>query len=707
MLFPLTYLYLSTFVLAIIVTTNVALTLPAGHGKRSLVIGGVLVAAWGLIDTWSNMATTTAQVETLSIVSAPVWAMLPYFVLRAVLLYTMPRRMAGSLLVNGVLVLPGLASIGLVVAGLLNVSHATAAQHGGYFYTTMSPWQGAVASYIVVYSALAIGALWWSVHRDSTMFATRSGKVFVGGAAVVAVCALVFNGGLVFFGIEIPYLGSVFATAFAVGFSMAAWRLGAFVPIAKIRQQRDRAVGALSRTESVLAEVPMGLAIGRAGTVLYANPVFRKLTSDESVSSSFEAIRGQLSEGARDLPGVFEPSVVLNAEQRDVIFDGSSATMVILRDVSAERSTSRELELKRQQLAKAEKLEVVGRLAGGVAHDFNNLLAIISCHADLLRDVVPRGSEADHDIDGIVLQTKRGASLSKRLLGFSSHSGPTRGATNLRAILTDLRVGVERLLGAQWPLEITGGDDPVWVMIDPVQFEQIVFNLGLNARDAQPTGGPITLDLSEGDDRVARLVVTDRGCGVPAELRERVFEPFFTTKGSLGAGLGLASVKASVEAVGGSVSLDSEMSGTAVSVSLPTTPAPPHRDAPEAALAGSSGASAVLIVDGEPLLRAGIRRIVERCGYAALEAVGPSEALPAIQNGLNLSLMVTGTRGHGVLDMLHMARQERPNMAVLLLTDLPEHPDFAAVSDAQTSVPFDNNDLVATIKRLVETPRRR
>lgn len=241
----------------------------------------------------------------------------------------------------------------------------------------------------------------------------------------------------------------------------------------------------------------------------------------------------------------------------------------ILADVSERKRLESELR-------QAQKMEVVGQLAGGIVHDFNNLLTIIAGHSEFLISDLAVGDERRDDAVAIRDVAKRASDLTRHLLLFARKDAPERRLFDLNHTVANAERMLRRTLGAQLEFVTAPSSDPVLIHADPAQIEQVIMNLSLNARDAMPEGGVLTLATAstphEGDEPGrAILIVSDTGVGMDAATRDRIFEPFFTTKEKgKGTGLGLATVYTIVKEAGGSVSLDTELGkGTTFRVQLP------------------------------------------------------------------------------------------------------------------------------------------
>jgi len=295
------------------------------------------------------------------------------------------------------------------------------------------------------------------------------------------------------------------------------------------------------------------------------------------------------------------------------------------------------------QFRQAQKMEAIGRLAGGIAHDFNNLLTIISGYCELLLDMLPPADAAVPLVKEIHLAGERAAGLTRQLLLFSRKQVADPRLLDLNALVVENQKLLGRLLGEDIDLTTVLAPDTGPVRADASQLGQVLLNLAVNARDAMPQGGSLTIEtqniqIEEAYTRFHPLVqpgpyvllaVTDTGCGMTEEVRARVFEPFFTTKGPNGTGLGLAVVHGVIKQSGGHVEVYSEPGrGTCFKIYLPRIgEALPDRQLPQVERLLPTGRDTILLVEDEPGVRAVGRQVLQSCGYAVLEASDPREAL--------------------------------------------------------------------------------
>jgi PAS domain S-box-containing protein len=311
----------------------------------------------------------------------------------------------------------------------------------------------------------------------------------------------------------------------------------------------------------------------------------------------------------------------------------------VIQDVTEQRRLER-------QLRQGQKMEAIGRLAGGVAHDFNNLLTSILSHSELLLDQLP-GGPAREDVETIRQTAERGAALTRQLLAFSRMQRVEPRLVDLNAVVLETQRLLRRTLGEPITLEISLGAIGS-VLADASQLERVLVNLALNARDAMPDGGTLMIATHETavnpsvDARQSglppgvyvTLTVADTGVGIPTEHQAHIFEPFFTTKPTgQGTGLGLSTVYGLVKQWGGYTAVESVPgSGTVFTIYLPRQEGTPPVETGESVRPLPRGTETVLVVEDEATVRRSVRRLLTRHGYTVLEARHGADALRIIDN---------------------------------------------------------------------------
>jgi two-component system, cell cycle sensor histidine kinase and response regulator CckA len=373
------------------------------------------------------------------------------------------------------------------------------------------------------------------------------------------------------------------------------------------------------------------------------------------------------------------------------------------------------------QLLQAQKMEAVGRLAGGVAHDFNNLLMAIMGYSELMRAKVQRGDPLYDHLENILQAGERAAALTQQLLAFSRRQIVQPQVIDLQQVILDLEPMLRRLLGEDIELEIITEPMPVAVKADPGHLSQIIMNLAVNARDAMPRGGRLTLkttsvDLPKGHQArfrlappgaYAMLMVQDTGVGMSGATQAHIFEPFFTTKGpGQGTGLGLSTVYGIVKQSGGYLDLNSELGkGSTFTILLPRLEAMVPQPKMKVTITESlRGEETILLVEDEEVLRALLAKFLRLYGYVVLEARHGGEALLICERHQGpIHLMITDVvmpqmSGRELADRLSPLR---PEMHVLYMSgytdDVMVHHGVADLSVPFLQKPFKPIDLARQV----------
>lgn len=347
-----------------------------------------------------------------------------------------------------------------------------------------------------------------------------------------------------------------------------------------------------------------------------------------------------------------------------------------------------------ESLRQAQKMEAVGQLTGGLAHDFNNLLTGVMGNLELLQHRVAKGRI--DDLDRLVLAAqgagRRAASLTQRLLAFSRRQTLDPKPTDINRLIAGLEDLLRRTIGPENTLEIVGAGGLWTANIDAGQLENAILNLCINARDAMPEGGRITIETANKwlDDRSGRerdlppgqylsICVTDTGCGMDAHTIERAFEPFFTTKPiGQGTGLGLSMIYGFARQSGGQVRIYSEVGiGTTLCIYLPRYSGDASNESGEhEAALPDSGSGTVLIVDDEATIRHLVDEVLDEVGYTVIGAADGAAGVKVLQSGARIDLLITdvglpnGMNGRQVADA---ARSLRPGLKVLFITGYAEN----------------------------------
>jgi two-component system cell cycle sensor histidine kinase/response regulator CckA len=382
------------------------------------------------------------------------------------------------------------------------------------------------------------------------------------------------------------------------------------------------------------------------------------------------------------------------------------------------------------QLLQAQKMEAVGRLAGGVAHDFNNLLMTITGYGELMRAKVLKGDPLHEHLKNMLKASDRAAALTQQLLTFSRRQIVRPQVVDLNRVVLDLEPMLRRLIGEDLELEITTDPGPVAVKADPGQLGQIIMNLVVNARDAMPRGGRLSLKTAPVEVKGSRptrfgpvppgayvmLMVRDTGVGMDEAIQAHIFEPFFTTKEpGKGTGLGLPTVYGIVNQSKGYIAVDSEpKKGSTFTIYLPrltAITAPPKKEAP--LLASFRGEETILLVEDEDILRTLLAKFLRLYGYTVLEARHGGEALLLCERHPEpIHLMVTDVvmpqmSGRELADRLAPLR---PAMKVVYMSgytdDSMVHYDVGDLSVPFLQKPFKPIELARQVHAVLHPPGR-
>jgi PAS domain S-box-containing protein len=381
-----------------------------------------------------------------------------------------------------------------------------------------------------------------------------------------------------------------------------------------------------------------------------------------------------------------------------------------------------------EQLRQAQKMEAVGRLAGGIAHDFNNLLMVIQGHGELLTDRLKPGEPLRRNAEQIQEASQRAASLTRQLLAFSRKQMLAPTVMNMQAVVADMEKILRRLIGEDVELAVVNALDLWSIKADRSQIEQVILNLAVNARDAMPRGGRLTIETSnvEFDNNFARspialapgryvmLAVTDNGMGMDAETQAHIFEPFFTTKEKgKGTGLGLATVYGIVKQSGGYIWVYSEPdNGTTFKVYLPAVEeAISPKEARPAVKNLPRGTETILLVEDEQGVRELAREYLEICGYTVLVAEDGTAALRLVEKHAGpIHLMMTDVVMPGMngSDLANRVAALRPEIRVIYMSGYTDqsivHHGLLAPEMSLLQKPFSLSTLAHKLREALAPP---
>jgi len=493
-------------------------------------------------------------------------------------------------------------------------------------------------------------------------------------------------------------------------------------------KQRQMSEEMLHKLRRIVEQSPDPVMITDRSCVLeYVNPAFEALTGysrEEVIGQTLGILKseqqaGELYEEMWDtvLSGRAFHGIVMNRKKNGETFI-LEKSITPLRNAAGEIthyiSTGRDITDQRRlesQLQQAQKMDAIGRLAGGVAHDFNNLLMVISAYAELTLESLPAQHPSRAKLEEIINAARRAAELTRQLLAFGRKQMQSLRLLDLNAVLAQISRMLPRLIGEDIQLLFVPGKNLDKVRADPVQIEQVVMNLAANARDAMPAGGKLTIETSNvhldetylqrhsivppGD--YVLLTVTDSGMGIPQEHLAHIFEPFYTTKDEgKGTGLGLATVYGIVKQTGGFIWVYSEAGlGTAFKIYLPRVQSA-VAEVSSAGIAQDSphGCETVLLVEDEAAVRGSTRDFLMQRGYTVLEANNGEDALRVSREYCGpIDLMLS--------DVV-MPKMSGPNLAERLLAERP-HMKVLFISGYAENTVLQHGKMDVTL-RLLQKP---
>ena len=452
--------------------------------------------------------------------------------------------------------------------------------------------------------------------------------------------------------------------------------------------------------------------------------ILAKLSGDVSFHNTFE--RTYRRKDGSTLPVLVEDRVMRDPDNQIV------AIRSTVEDITERRRTEEALRKSEEQLRQWQRVEAIGRLAGGVAHDFNNLLMTIKGCSELLLGAFDRRDPRREEVDEILKAADRATSLTRQLLAFGRRQVLQPQVLDLNAVVMNMDKMLRRLIGEDVQL-MTSLDSDLWsVKVDPGMIEQVVMNLAVNSRDAMPNGGKLTIETTNvtHDEEYAShhvsvkpgyyvmLAISDTGCGMDKETKSHLFEPFFTTKETgKGTGLGLSTVYGIIKQSGGNIWTYSEPGlGTTFKIYLPRVEKAakvykPRLKPKETGAPG--GTETILLVEDEEPVRSMVSKVLQNKGYTVLEARHGNEAIEVSERYEgSINLMVTDVimpqmSGRELAERLTLMR---PEMHVLYMSGYPDNAIVQhGVLEPGTSFlqkPFTINALELKVREILDGARK-
>jgi PAS domain S-box-containing protein len=508
----------------------------------------------------------------------------------------------------------------------------------------------------------------------------------------------------------------------------------------KAEQARTTLVTAIEQASEAIVITDL------AGTIQYCNPAFEKVTG----YSKQEAIgqNSRVLKSGKHSPEFYEQlwdtitqgkvwsGHLINKKKDGSLFE-EDATISPIRDTSGKLSgfvavkhdVTERIQLE-EQLRQAQKLESIGRLAGGVAHDFNNLLTVINGYSGFLLKRLKAGDPLRAHAEQITIAGERAASLTKQLLAFSRKQVIEPKVLDVNAIIRESTVMLRRLIGDDIVLETHLDGSLGQVMADPDQIHQVIMNLAVNARDAMPDGGALDIetlnveltredgaaDHSERDPgRYVLMIVTDTGHGMDETIRKQIFEPFFTTKGvGKGTGLGLSTVYGIIRQNGGWIDVWSEVGvGTTFRIYLSRIDACPGAERKGISAPTEGGGETILLVEDQKEVRSFAKAALRQHGYPVLEASDGDEALSVAKQHLGqIDLLVTDVVMPGLngKELSERLEELRPNLKVLFISgytaDVISNRGVLDPGVAFLHKPFGQEELARKVREVLAEPSK-
>ena len=469
----------------------------------------------------------------------------------------------------------------------------------------------------------------------------------------------------------------------------------------------------------------LGLSLGEPVT----NEVFNELTYPEHREADraryLELITGKREQDRREKRYLRRDGRSVWADLNLTMLRDSSGAPQYVMVMAIDITERKRLE---EQLLQAQKMEAIGTLSGGIAHDFNNLLTVIKGYSQLAVQRLQHEPELRSQIERVEQAAEQAASLTRQLLAFSRRQVLQPRVFDLNVLVTNLDKMLRRLIGEHIEMQTKTATDLGAVKADPSQIEQVILNLAVNARDAMPAGGKLSMEtgnvhldelyalehLGARPGQYVMLRVSDTGVGIEPAMQARIFEPFFTTKDpGKGTGLGLAMVYGIVKQSGGYIAVESEPGrGSTFKIYLPQVDEPAAAVTPESSRgAAAKGSETILLVEDDPRVRELARTVLRSCGYSVLTSENPLTAASLGENyagPIHLLLTDVVMPGMSGRDLANQLLARRPAMRILYMSGYASEAMPRVVLDPDTFFlpkPFSPTALTAKVREVLDQPK--
>lgn len=522
------------------------------------------------------------------------------------------------------------------------------------------------------------------------------------------------------------------------------------IQTAELKEAQEQLVESAGRYRALSQASFEGIVLHEQGIVLEANQTLAEMLgyplSELTGTSLQELVQTEANSIMKAQPfqeesEPFEALAVrkdqscfpVESQSRDFVYRGRSVRVSAIRDITIRKQTEEALRHSQLQLLQAQKMESIGRLAGGVAHDFNNLLTAITGYGELMLMNMDEGEALKADLDEILAAADKATSLTRQLLAFSRQQVLQPQLLDLNTVIAQMEKLLRRLIGEDIELTTLLTPELPKVMADRGQIEQVIMNLAINAKDAISAGGQLTLETSNlyldedytsskpnltlKSGKYVLLAVTDTGVGMDRATQAHIFEPFFTTKAAgRGTGLGLATTYGIIEQSGGYILVYSvPFVGTTFKIYLPVADQVGEKNEVKEKTASPDilcGAETILVVEDEDMVRQLITRILAKYGYPVLTARNGQEALDLLkENSTSVDLVLTDLimPQLGGLELVEQLSQSHPTLKIIGMSGYTDRvaaqQNIFKLVKAYVQKPFTPDSLIGKIREVLDAQK--